>query len=389
MEIKKEILSFEDQLINLRREFHKIPELGFEEFKTQQKIIEYLESINLKPQKCAKTGVVVTIEGASKGKVVALRADIDALQVKEETNLPFSSTHENLMHACGHDGHIAISLIAAKYFALNKDKFNGTVKIIFQPNEENAGAYLMIEQGVLENPKVDAIFALHLWAELDSGFIDIVDGPQMAGAYDFTIEVKGSGGHAGFPYKAIDPIMAATSIIQNVQVIQTREKDALNPAIVMFTKLESGTSQNIISDKAILRGTIRYLYEDAKPLIDSFKRVVTKISEAHRTKVDIELTLGNNLLSNDPKMASLMRSSAVKTLGDSSLVQQNIRTMAGEDFSEFLREVPGSFAFVGARSEKAKSTYPHHHSKFTIDEGVLKIGSELLVRSALDFLKSH
>lgn len=389
MDIKGLIRSHAQEIVGLRRDFHRIPELGFAEFKTQRMLMRYLTNLNLHPESIGGTGVVATLHGGKPGKVVMLRADMDALPVIERTGLPYASDTEGLMHACGHDGHMAMLLVAANVLVQIRSKIQGSVKFVFQPNEENAGAGKLIEEQVMEHPHVDAVFGVHLWSPLPSGTIDIVDGPQMAAAYDFSLDIVGSGGHAGFAHKSVDPIIASSAVIQAVQSIQTREIDAQNPAVIMFTQITAGSSQNIVPEKVSMRGTVRFLYAGGEEILQAFRRTVDHVCAAYRTEAVLTFTLGNNLLANEPAMASLMRQAAAETLEDGSKVTSRFRTMAGEDFSEYLQHAPGAFAFVGINNPVAKSVYPHHHPQFTIDEDVLPIGTELLVRSTLRFLAAE
>lgn len=386
MDIKELVKSHAQEIVGLRREFHRIPELGFAEFKTQRTLMRYLTNLNLHPESIGGTGVVATLHGEKPGKVVMLRADMDALPVTECTGLPYTSETEGLMHACGHDGHMAMLLVAANVLVQMRSHMQGSVKFVFQPNEENAGATKLIEEQIMEHPHVDAVFGVHLWSPLPSGTIDIVDGPQMAAAYDFSLDILGSGGHVGFAHKSIDPIIAASAVIQAVQSIQTREIDAQNPAVIMFTQITAGSSQNIVPEKVCMRGTVRFLYAGGEEILQAFRRTVDHVCAAYRTEAILTFTLGNSVLANEPKMAGIMRQAAAETLEDRSKVTSRFRTMAGEDFSEYLQHAPGAFAFVGINNPVAGSVYPHHHPQFTIDEEVLPIGTELLVRSALRFL---
>jgi amidohydrolase len=311
---------------------------------------------------------------------------MDALPVEEETGLSFASDEKGKMHACGHDGHLSMLLVAAKVLTGMRKEIAGNVKFVFQPNEEDAGAFKMIEEGVMENPKVDAAFGVHLWSQIPSGTIDIVDGPQMAASHYFYLTIKGKGGHAGFVHESIDPIYAATNIVQAVQAVQTREINALNPAVIMFTEFHSGSNMTIVPERVQIKGSIRFLYQGGEEILERFERIIAHTCQAHRVSYELEFKVGNHLLSNDPDAAALVRSAAESALGDRSKVTGNIRTMAGEDFSDFLNGTPGAFTFIGVNNPAAGSDYPHHHPKFTIDEEVLPIGVELHVRTALRFL---
>jgi amidohydrolase len=277
-------------------------------------------------------------------------------------------------------------LVAARVLTELRHEFEGTVKFVFQPNEEDAGAYKLIEEGVMKNPRVDGSFGMHLWSQIPSGTIDIVDGPQMAASYYYYLTIKGRGGHAGFAHESIDPIFAATNIVQSVQAVQTREINALNPAVIMCTEFHAGSNMTIVPEKVDMKGSIRFLYEGGEEIMERFERIVAHTCEAHRVSYDLKFKVGNKLLSNNPEAAALLREAAAESLGDPSKVTSSIRTMAGEDFSDYLKDAPGAFAFVGINNPKAGSDYPHHHPKFTIDEEVLPLGAELHVRAALRFL---
>jgi amidohydrolase len=381
--IKERIAELKDELITLRRTFHEHPELGFEEWWTQEQVMTYLTDIGLDPKPIAGTGVVALLEGGKPGRTVLLRSDMDALPVTEETGLPFASKEKGKMHACGHDGHMAMLLVAAKVLTEMKDEIAGTIKFVFQPNEEDAGAYKLVDEGVMENPKVDAAFGIHLWSQVPSGMIDTVDGPQMAASHYFYLTIKGKGGHAGFAHESIDPIFVATNIVQSVQAVQTREIDALNPAVIMFTEFHAGSNTTIVPDKVEIKGSIRFLYEEGPELFERFERIIAHTCEAHRVTYDLSFKVGNNLLSNDPAVAATVREVAGEILGDPTKVTEKIRTMAGEDYSDYLQHAPGAFAFVGIANPDARSDFPHHHPKFTIDEAILPVGTELHVKTAL------
>ena len=388
MDIKQRIEELNEELISLRRDFHRHPEIGFEEWQTQKKIIEYLEQLDVEVQPMGGTGVLALLRGAEAGKTILLRSDIDALPVKEETGLPFSSEEEGKMHACGHDGHMAMLLIAAKILSGMRDQIKGTIKFVFQPNEEDAGAYKMIEEGVMKNPKVENAFGVHLWSQTPSGNIDIVPGPQMAASHYFYLTIKGKGGHAGFAHESIDPIFAATNIVQSVQAVQTREINALNPAVVMFTEFHAGSNMTIVPEKVEMKGSIRFLYEGGEEILERFERIIKHTCDAHRVNYELSFKVGNHLLSNDAEVTEVVREVAAEVLGDASKVTADIRTMAGEDFCDYLQDAKGAFAFVGINNPDAGSDFPHHHPKFNIDEDVLPIGTELHIKTALRLLNS-
>jgi amidohydrolase len=375
------------ELIALRRDFHQYPELGFKEFATQKKIITYLDNVGVKAKKIAKTGVVGALSGNRQGRTILLRSDMDALPVQEETNLEFQSKNSGIMHACGHDGHMAMLLVAAKLLAQFKENIAGNIILAFQPNEEDAGAYKMIEENIIEDFKVDAAFGCHLWNQLETGKIDICDGPAMAASHYFYLTIKGVGGHAGFAHESIDPIFISSHIIQAVQSIQTRQINALNPAVIMFTSIHGGTNTTIIPEKTMLQGSIRFLYENGEDILKKFEQVVNDICNLHGAGYELEFKTGNDMLSNDPSIAGIVRKAASSILKDEKKVTTDIRTMAGEDFSEFAARVPAAFAFVGAKNKSQPIVYPHHHPQFDLDEDALVLGSELYIKVALNYLK--
>lgn len=387
MELKKQIATYTDELIDLYRDFHAHPELGFEEFRSQEKVMNYLTELNLKPKKIASTGVVAELKGVKPGPTILLRTDMDAIPVTEETNLAHASQNPGVMHACGHDGHMSMMMVAAKVLTSMREELSGTIKFLFQPNEEDAGAYKVVEEGIMNSPKVDSVFGLHLWSQCPIGQIDIVDGAQMAASYYFDLKVKGRGGHAGFAHESTDPVFIASLIMQAVQGIQTREVNALDPAAIIFTQMNAGTSTTIVPELAELKGSIRFLYSEGKALFDRFEQVVSHICAAYGAEFSLEFKKGNALLENHPETTAVARIAAAEVVG-ADQVTSNIRTMAGEDFSDYLAHAPGTFAFIGINNPAKNANYPHHHPKFQIDEDALAIGVEYHVRTALKMLNA-
>jgi amidohydrolase len=292
------------------------------------------------------------------------------------------------MHACGHDGHTAILAAAAKILHGLKADLCGQVKFCFEPNEEEVGALAMIEAGVLENPTVTAAAALHLWAPLSLGKIAVDSGVTWAGMDHFTIVVKGQGGHTASPHTAVDPILAASHIVTGLQVLQSRELDPFLSASLVFGRITGGKAANIIPDQVELEGTIRYLFDGSdqgpyKPK-KRLKELAQAIARAYRAEAEVNFYCSQPPLNNDPKMTELGRAAAKETLGPDCLVR--FLNMGGEDFSEFTYRVPSVMAMIGAGSEAAKATYPHHNSKFNFDEQALSIGLEWLLRTSLAYL---
>lgn len=387
MELKEQLARMAPELIALRRQFHQHPELGFGEYRTQEKIMAYLGNLGIRSYKIAKTGVAGVLKGAHPGRTLLLRSDMDALPVEEQTGLTFASDQHGIMHACGHDGHMAMLLTAARILCGLKDEITGNILLAFQPNEEDAGAHVMIEEGILNRPKVDAAFGCHLWSQLDTGRIDICEGPVMAASHYFTLTVKGRGGHAGFVHESVDPLFVASSIIQAVQVIQTREINALYPMVIMFTRIQGGSNPVTVPETVLLQGSIRFLYDGGEEILRKFEKMATDICHTHGATCTLEFKTGNHMLVNDPVMTRVVREASSQALGTSGQVTAGIRTMAGEDFSEFARQVPSAYAFIGSRNMKKHTHYPHHHPRFDIDEDALLVGTELYIRTALVFLK--
>ncbi len=392
MEISQLTAEYAPEVIELRRDFHQHPELGLAEHRTSEKVAAYLKHLGLEVGRMNKTGVVGLLRGEQPGPTLMLRADMDALPIQEENDLPYKSINPGVMHACGHDAHTAMLLVAAKILASRKPKLPGNIKFVFEPNEENVGALAMIEEGLLENPRVDGCLGLHIWTPLQSGQIGITAGPVMAGMAHFKLVVNGRGGHTASPQSAIDPIIAAAGIIQGVQSIQTREIDVLKePTIIMFGRIQGGTASNVIPDSVTLEGTLRYLFEGdpASELNPKkrFERVVSHICSAHRAEYELSFLYGHPTLVNHREMAALVHAVATEKLDPVPEIVSYV-SLAGEDFSEFAARVPSAFYFLGTGNPAKQTDFPHHHPRFNIDESVLKIGVEMHVRGALSFFKS-
>jgi amidohydrolase len=386
MTLKSKVASLRDELIALRRDFHMHPELGFEEHRTAEIVAAYLEKCGLEVKRMAKTGVVGLLNGSSPGRTLLIRADMDALPIQEQNaDLPYCSVYEGKMHACGHDGHVAMLLVAAKILAEYREGLNGNIKFVFQPNEEDAGAYLMVEEGVLENPVVDAVAGAHLWSALETGTIDICEGPVMAASHYFFLKIKGRGGHAGHVSKAIDPISVSAAVIQAVQAMQTRQLDALEPVAIVFTGISAGCNPTTVPEISEMQGSIRFLAPDGAAVKEAFERVIAHICAAHQAEYELIFKVGNEMVSNDPSMVSFARLAALECLEQAKGLTAGHRSMGGEDFSEFTVQAPGVFYFIGSGSKEKKSDFQHHHPRFNIDEEALLIGTEMHVRVVLKY----
>ncbi|MEN8151348.1 MAG: M20 family metallopeptidase [Planctomycetota bacterium] len=369
-----------------RRDFHRHPEIGLEERRTQKVLREELKGMKIPAKAVAKTGLLGSISSRKPGPVLMLRADMDALPVTEENRTGYCSAEAGKMHACGHDAHMAILLAAAR--ELKETGIDrGKVKLLFQPGEEGfLGAQDVIDDGALSNPDVDAAFGLHVWSALPAGKIAVIDGPVMAATDTFTIRVKGKGGHAAMPHLSVDPVAIAAHIVTALQTIVSREVDPLDTAVVTVGSIDAGTSFNIIPDQAVLRGTCRTF---AKATRKHVHRRVVKIAKGiaasmgGRAEVDYDEFLPATV--NDAKMVALAREAAVAVVGKRNVVDA-APSMGGEDMSLYLERVPGCFAFVGLRNEKRGIVHPHHHPKFDLDEECLAVGIDLMVEVTRRYL---
>jgi amidohydrolase len=393
MNIRDEIRELTDELIHIRRDLHMHPELGFEEFRTADIIETYLRDLGLQPGRLAETGVVATLAGSavgsSDGPTLMLRADIDALPIHEENDLPYKSLNDGVMHACGHDAHTAILLITAKVLMQHPERIVGKVKFLFQPNEEVAGAEIMVEAGALEHPRVDAAMGIHVWTPLLSGQIGVTEGGVMASMDVFHIVIKGKGGHTGYPDSAIDPIICAANLIETAQRIQTRDISLLYPTALMFAKINSGTKNNIIPDEVVLEGTLRYLYEPTEEFNPSkrLEEVVQSVCAVHRCDYDFTIETENEVVVNAPEIIQLVRETASEIVENRKKDIVEHRSMAGEDFAAYAKRVPSAFIHVGTRDPKKETDYPHHSARFNIDEETLPTGVELFVRTTERFFE--
>jgi amidohydrolase len=392
MDIKSEVLRIKDEVIELRRSFHEYPELGYREYATREKIIEFLTELGCSFVEMPKTGVCAILEGSPGGKTVLLRADMDALPIQEETGLRYASKNPGVMHACGHDGHIAIQLGAAKILAAHRDILCGTVKLMFQPNEEEAGALDMIEAGILENPRVDAAFALHLWSPIQSGHLGLQAGPVLGTTEEFELEIIGKAGHTAMPHEARYALSGASAIIEQLPGILRNAFNPLYPMAILFGKVHSGQARNVISDRVELGGTLRFLFPDEKrdkPLIlDAFDYVVKEICRTRGLEYKLAWIPSNPSLYNDRKLVEIVSRSADTVFGGDGIddIIEEFKSLAGEDFAEISQRVPSVMTFIGIRNEAKASMYPHHHAQFDIDEDMLIPGVELQVRNVFEYL---
>lgn len=402
--LEKDYSNIESKVVDWRREIHQNPELSNREFKTAEKIAKHLESLGIEVQTgVAHTGVVGVLKGKKSGKVVALRADMDALPVPERNDLPYKSTVKGefrgeevpVMHACGHDTHVAILMGVAEVLSKNKDKIKGSVKFIFQPAEEGAppgeegGAELMVKEGVLENPKVDAIFGLHINSATPVGTIKYKPEGIMAAVNSFEINVKGKQSHGSQPWSGIDPILISAKIIDGLQTIISREAKLTDEAaVITIGKISSGVRSNIIPESAHMLGTLRTLDNDMKEMIQRrMKEMVSTIAKAYGGEAVLEFNLGYPITYNDPKLVEQMLPS-IQRVASSEKVELMKAVTGAEDFSFFQEKVPGFFFFLGGMAPGTTESFPHHTPDFKIDDSGLILGVKTLTEMSLDYLNS-
>ncbi len=389
MNIKDLAKKNKDYVIQLRRHFHKYPEASLQEFKTCEKICEELTKMNIPHKIVANTGVVATIGGKLSGKAIALRADMDALQVNECTGLDFASTTPGLMHACGHDGHAAMLLGAAKVLKEIEDTIPGTVKLYFQPGEEVAqGAKMMIKEEPLKG-HVDGCFAIHLWSDIPTGKISVGAGPRMASADVFKINITGKSGHGSLPHQTVDAVVVGSALVMNIQSIVSREISPLDSGVISVGKFEAGTRFNVITGSATLEGTSRSFSNEVTDILeDSLRRMVKTTCETYRATGEISYERITTPVINDETCSKIATESVEKILGKEGVADFEKITGA-EDFCFFCEEVPGVLAFVGVRNSEKNANFPHHHEKFDMDEDGFEHGVALYAQYAVDFLTNY
>lgn len=377
-------------LIATRRDLHRHPELGFRETRTAGIVAERLRAAGYAVRTgIAETGVVADLEGgAGQGPTLLLRADMDALSVQELNTHDYVSTTPGVMHACGHDAHVAIGLAVAERLARSRGAWPGRVRYVFQPGEEGGGgAKRMVDEGVLEG--VDAALGLHLWSPLPTGVVGVVEGPMMGGSLDFYVDVHGRGGHGAIPEETVDATLAASHLVVALHGIVSRSVSPLDTAVLSVGVLRSGSSSNVISEHARLEGTLRaFRPETMLRLKARVAEVAAGVCAAFGARAELRFREGEYPpLINDAGMAALVRGAAAAVVGESRVVSDDaVRTMAAEDFSEFLLRVPGCYFFLGCRNEARGAVHPHHSPYFEVCEDVMPTGVEILERAALAYL---
>jgi len=387
-DIKNKILNLKNEMIEIRRDFHQYPELGFKEERTAKLVANYLRNLGLEVKTdIAKTGVVGLLRGQREGKTLLLRSDMDALPIQEKNEVEYKSKNEGVMHACGHDGHMAILLITAKILSDFQKEMKGNIKFIFQPAEEGpGGARLMIEQGVMSAPQVDAAIGLHLWNYLPIGKVGIRSGPLMASMDSFTIKIKGKSGHGAIPHDAIDAIVMGSHVISALQTIVSREVSPLKSAVVSVGTIKGGYGFNIIADEVDMEGTVRALdIELQKTLPERMERILKGVTSSMRGEYELNYQFLYPITVNDEGMAQLVRKACTSIVGAEKVIIAE-QTMGGEDMAFFLQKVPGCFFFLGSANREKGFDFPHHHPRFDFDEDAMPLGVEILSTIALEFL---
>ncbi len=408
-QLDKKLLSdidkVETKVIDWRHYFHQNPELSNREFNTAKKIAEHLKKLGLDvTENVAKTGVVAILKGDMPGKVVALRADIDALPVTERNNLPYKSTvtteflgqQTGVMHACGHDTHISILMGVAEVLSKNKHLLKGTVKFIFQPAEEGpppgeeGGAKLMVKEGVLENPKVDAIFGLHIASGQPVGTLAYKPEGIMAAVERFTVTVKGKQTHGARPWAGVDPVYISAKIIDGFQAIISRESELTNgAAVITVGKISGGVRFNIIPEEVEMIGTVRTLDSKMREfIIKRMNEVASGIANTYRAEATIEWQSNTLVTYNDPKLTAEMLPSFEKAAGKENVFLTKAVT-GGEDFSYFSDEIPGIYFFLGGMTPGNKQAFPHHTPDFKIDDSSMMLGVKTFCQLTIDYLNNH
>ncbi len=369
---------------DLRRDFHMHPELGFQERRTSEKVARTLRQMGLEVHTgIAETGVVAVLQGGQPGRRVLLRADMDALPIQEANSVPYASRHPGVMHACGHDGHMAIALTVARMFAARREQLPGTYVFLFQPAEEGlGGAKRMLEEGVLERFPVDVALALHLWNGQPVGWIGLAPGPVMAAADEVTIQVEGRGGHGAMPHLTRDPITVAGHLIVALQSLMAREMDPLDAAVLSIGQVQGGTAFNIIPQTVELKGTLRTFREETRAYVmRRVEELARHLAAAFQAQVRVHWQEATPAVVNDPEVTEAV-ARAVQATWPEARISSQARTMGSEDMALFLQRVPGCYFFVGSANPEKGLNAPHHHPRFDFDEAVLPRAAAIMAAAA-------
>ncbi len=387
--LKKNTKEIHPWLIEVRNDFHQYPELGKKEFRTQQKISEYLTEMGIKHTKIAGTGIVGIIEGKGAGKVVAIRADIDALPMQDKKNVPYKSRNEGMMHACGHDAHTTILLGTAKILNDIKDTFCGTIKLFFQPDEEGSGgAEIMINEGCMENPEVDYVIGLHVMGYLECGKIEIKYGKLNAASDSVKVKVMGKTSHGAYPDKGIDAIVISANIINALQTLISRNVSPFNSVVLSFGKINGGEVGNSIADEVVLTGTLRTLDKGTREFCRKrIEEITIKTAEAFGGTAEVKISSGYEPLINNDEIVDEIKKIGEELLGMENIEYKEFPSLGAEDFSYFLSKAKGAFYHLGCANKSKGISSSIHSSSFDIDPDALLIGVRIQVLNALNLLK--
>lgn len=383
MNLLSEVQAYEQHMLKLRHTIHRHPELGWQEYQTQALILRELEELNIPSQTVCGTGVVAEIHGAKPGPVTGLRADMDALPVQEKNNTAYASECPGKMHACGHDCHVAMLLTVARVLKSHQNELCGTVKLIFQPAEEIIeGGHQMSELPQLQD--LDQIAAVHVWIDLPVGTVSVEEGPRLACADNIALKIKGHSAHGAQPHRAIDAIVAACAVVEQLQTAVSRRVDPLEPAVVSIGTIHGGTMSNIIASEVELTGTVRCFSPQLRAqLPELLHQIANSTAQAHGASCEFEYRPCTPPVINPKPITDQMKASAERALGKDCLMHLE-KTMGGEDFAWYQQKIPGCLAFVGCRNEGENKCYPHHHECFDVDEAALVNGAALLAQFAMD-----
>lgn len=390
MNLKNKIEDMFEELVKIRRDFHQNPELSGKEFRTGDKISDYLTAWDIDHERgIAETGIVGIIRGKQPGKTIGIRADIDALPIQEPCDLDFCSVNEGVMHACGHDVHTTIMLGTAKVLKGMQDDLKGNVKLFFQPAEEAiGGADRMIKEGCLENPRVDHVIGLHVMPNIPTGQVELKYGKLNGNSGSVFIDIKGQKGHAAYPDKSIDAIVIASAVVTNLQSIVSRNVSPLNSVVLTFGKINGGTKGNIITDEVKLVGTLRALDTESRTRVKArIKDLAQSVAEGYGGQADVRFKDGYIALINDDYVTDQVKASAIESVGQENIVYKEFPSMGGEDFSYFSEERPSAFFHLGCGFPGDNA--PLHNQNFKVNEDCMKVGIEVEVRTVINLLGGY
>lgn len=374
-------------MVEWRRHLHRNPEVSFHEEKTSSFVADMLESFGVEVKRyVGGHGVIGTLRGDKPGPVVMLRADMDALPIQDEKDVEYASQKAGAMHACGHDGHVSILLGTALYFSKHKADIQGEIRFLFQPAEEllPGGAVKVIADGALEG--VDVIYGIHLWTPLPVGVAASKEGPLMAAADDFYIEIKGKGGHGGMPQSTVDSLVAGSALVMQLQTVVSRSVDPLRPAVLTIGTMQAGSAQNVIAESCKMSGTVRTFDEETRAeMKERVHNIVSQTGGAYGAQTEVNYIMGYPPVVNDKQETDRFFRKAVQVFGDEQ-VRTSPMLMPAEDFAYYLQQVPGCFMFVGAGNPDKDAIYPHHHPKFDFDEDAMQHAVKLFIAMTTDYM---